>query len=160
MTLFGFGYDVHRMVLGRPCILGGVQIPFEWGPEGHSDGDALVHAVIDALLGAAAEGDIGRRYPDTDPQWKGADSLDLLADTAAFLRQKGFVPQNIDVTLVMQRPKIFPYAKEMVCRLAAAAGISPQRVNVKGKTEEGLGFTGEEKGIAAYAVCSVRKEDV
>ena len=151
----GEGYDVHRLTEGRKCILGGVDIPFDRGLLGHSDGDVLLHAVTDALLGAAGLGDIGRRYPDTDPQWKGADSLLLLSDTANHLRRQGFVPVNVDCTVICQRPKITPHAEEMRQNIARALGIDPCCVNVKGKTEEGLGFTGQELGIAARAVALV-----
>ena len=151
MILIGQGYDVHRLVPGRRCVIGGVQIPFEKGPLGHSDGDALLHAITDALLGAAGEGDIGRRYPDSDPALEGADSLELLRDAAAFLRKKGYVLVNADATVICQRPKIAPYAEEMRQKIASACGVSPARVNIKGKTEEGLGFTGSGEGIAAQA---------
>lgn len=159
MIRIGEGYDVHRLVEGRPCILGGVTVPFEKGLLGHSDADVLLHAVTDALLGAAGLGDIGRRYPDTDPQWKGANSLELLRDSANFLRQKGFSPVNIDATVICQYPKITPYADQMRKNIADALGIGEERVNIKGKTEEGLGFTGEGLGIAARAVALVCTED-
>ncbi len=155
----GEGYDVHRLVEGRKCIIGGVDIPFEQGLLGHSDADVLLHAVTDALLGAAGQGDIGRRYPDTDPKWKGADSLKLLEDTANFLKEQGFLPVNVDCTVICQLPKITPYAETMRQNIAAALGICPCRVNVKGKTEEGLGFTGEGKGIAARAVALIEMQN-
>jgi 2-C-methyl-D-erythritol 2,4-cyclodiphosphate synthase len=157
MMRIGEGYDVHRLVDGRKCIIGGVEIPYEKGLFGHSDADVLLHAVTDALLGAAGEGDIGRRYPDTDEKWKGADSLALLADTAKFLASKGWKAVNVDATVICQRPKITPHAEQMRQNIAAALGISADCVNVKGKTEEGLGFTGEGLGIAARAVALIEK---
>ncbi|MBQ1272406.1 MAG: 2-C-methyl-D-erythritol 2,4-cyclodiphosphate synthase [Clostridia bacterium] len=155
----GEGYDVHRLVEGRKCIIGGVEIPFEKGLLGHSDADVLLHAVTDALLGAAGLGDIGRRYPDTDPKWKGADSLELLKDTANFLKEQGFFPVNVDCTVICQLPKITPHAEQMRQNIANALGIASSFVNVKGKTEEGLGFTGEGKGIAARAVALVEMQN-
>ena len=157
MMRIGEGYDVHRLVEGRKCIIGGVDIPFEKGLLGHSDADVLLHAVTDALLGAAGEGDIGRRYPDTDPKWKGADSLALLRDTAAFLAEKGWKPVNVDATVICQKPKVTPHAEQMRQNIAAALGISADCVNIKGKTEEGLGFTGEGLGIAARAIALLEK---
>ncbi len=151
----GEGYDVHRLTEGRECIIGGVAISFEKGLLAHSDGDVLLHAVTDALLGAAGQGDIGRRYPDTDDRWKGTNSLELLQDTARFLRSLGVVPVNVDCTVICQRPKITPHAPEMVRRIAEALGVAPACVNVKGKTEEGLGFTGRGEAIAARAVALV-----
>ncbi len=151
----GEGYDVHRLVEGRKCIIGGVEIPFEKGLLGHSDADVLLHAVTDALLGAAGLGDIGRRYPDTDARWKGADSLELLKDTAAYLKEQGYSPVNVDCTVICQLPKITPHASQIRKNIATALGIAEACVNVKGKTEEGLGFTGEGKGIAARAVALV-----
>lgn len=159
MIRVGEGYDVHRLVEGRACIIGGVHIPFERGLLGHSDADVLLHAVTDALLGAAGLGDIGRRYPDTDERWKGADSLLLLKDTVGYLREKGYRPVNVDATVICQRPKITPHAAQMCENIASALGISPEFVNVKGKTEEGLGFTGEGLGIAARAVALIEKEN-
>lgn len=153
----GEGYDVHRLVEGRPCIIGGVNIPHEKGLLGHSDADVLLHAVTDALLGAAGLGDIGRRYPDTDMQWKGADSLELLKDSVQYLRSKGYRPVNVDATVICQKPKITPHAAEMCKNIASALGIDPECVNIKGKTEEGLGFTGEGLGIAARAVALIEK---
>ena len=157
MIRVGEGYDVHRLTDGRPCIIGGVNIPFEKGLLGHSDADVLLHAVTDALLGAAGLGDIGRRYPDTDDRWKGADSLLLLKDTVEFLRSRGFSPVNVDATVICQRPRITPYAEEMRNKIASALGIGADCVNIKGKTEEGLGFTGEGLGIAARAVALIEK---
>ena len=153
----GTGYDVHRLVKGRKLILGGVDVPFEKGLLGHSDADVLVHAVCDALLGAAGEGDLGRHFPDDDPRYEGVSSLELLKEVAAVLRGKGFRISNIDATVVCQRPKLAPYVKEMIHNIAAAAGIAPNRVNVKATTTEGLGFTGEGEGMASY--CAVLIEE-
>lgn len=152
----GHGYDVHRLVAGRPLILGGVAIPFAQGLLGHSDADVLTHAVMDALLGAAALGDIGGLFPDTDPDYAGADSIDLLARVIDRLRQAGYVPENIDVTVLAQQPKLKPYIPAMRERLAAACGLSVTAVSVKATTEEGLGFTGTLEGMAAHAVCLIR----
>ena len=149
----GEGYDVHRMADGRPCILGGVRIPFEKGPLGHSDADVLTHAVMDALLGAAGLGDIGLWFPDNDDRYLNADSMDLLRVVVSALGERGFRISNLDATLIAQRPKIGPYREEMRLRLAEILGIAPERVNVKATTEEGLGFTGDGSGIAARAVC-------
>lgn len=159
MIRVGEGYDVHRLVEGRKCIIGGVDIPFEKGLLGHSDADVLLHAVTDALLGAAGLGDIGRRYPDTDMRWKGADSLALLKDSADYLRSKGYRPINVDATVICQRPKITPHAAQMRKNIASALGIEEEFVNIKGKTEEGMGFTGEGLGIAARAVALIEKGD-
>lgn len=148
----GQGYDVHRLVVGRPLILGGVTVPFEKGLLGHSDADVLTHAVMDALFGAAALGDLGMHFPDTDPQYLNADSLSLLRETVAMIRASGYAISNIDATVIAQRPKISPYIPEMRSRLALAAGIDPGRVSVKATTEEGLGFTGDGSGIAAAAI--------
>lgn len=155
----GEGYDVHRLVEGRRCIIGGVDIPFEKGLLGHSDADVLLHAVTDALLGAAGMGDIGRRYPDTDPRFEGADSLALLKDSVEALKERGFFPVNVDCTVICQKPKITPYAEKIRQNIAHALGIEPSFVNVKGKTEEGLGFTGEGLGIAARAVALVEYKE-
>ena len=149
----GIGYDVHRLVVGRPLILGGVAIPYERGLLGHSDADVLVHAIIDALLGAAGMGDIGRHFPDTDPTYSGADSLGLLAETAAMLAAKGFRIGNIDSVIIAERPRMSPYIAQMEANIAAAAGILASQVNVKATTEEGLGFSGRGEGMAAKAVC-------
>ncbi len=151
----GEGYDVHRLAEGRKCIIGGVEIPFEKGLLGHSDADVLLHAVTDALLGACGQGDIGRRYPDTDETWRGADSLALLADTVQYLKSLGFAPVNVDCTVICQAPKITPHAPQMRKNIAGVLGLEEDCVNIKGKTEEGLGFTGEGLGIAARAVALV-----
>ena len=149
----GHGYDVHALVEGRDLILGGVKIPFEKGLLGHSDADVLLHAVSDALLGAAALGDIGKHFPDTDPAYKGADSLVLLERVAALVRQKGYYVSNVDVTMIAQRPKLAPYIPQMVENIAAALALPVDRVNVKATTEEHLGFTGENLGMRCHAVC-------
>ena len=148
----GHGYDVHRLVEGRKLILGGVDIPWEKGLLGHSDADVLVHAVMDALTGAARLGDIGKLFPDTDPAYAGLSSLKLLAEVGRLLGEKGFAVVNIDATLLAQAPKVGPYKQQMAENIAAALGISPEQVNVKATTEEGLGFTGDGSGMAAHAV--------
>jgi len=148
----GHGYDAHRLVSGRALILGGVSIPHDRGLLGHSDGDALIHAICDALLGAAALGDIGKFFPDTQPEWKGVDSRVLLREVVAMLARKGFRIANVDATIVAQRPKLAPYFPAMRENLAADLKIAIERVNVKGTTTEGMGFAGREEGIAAHAV--------
>ena len=149
----GVGYDVHRLALGRDLIIGGEKIPWEKGLLGHSDADVLIHAVMDALLGAAALGDIGQHFPDTDPAYKGISSLRLLDHVAGLLREKGFTTGNIDAVIIAQKPKMAPYIPGMRRNIAAALGISEDRVNIKATTEEKLGFTGREEGIASQAVC-------
>ena len=149
----GHGYDVHRLVEDRKLILGGVEIPYERGLLGHSDADVLAHAIADALLGAAALGDIGKLFPDSDPRYKGADSLGLLSQVCALLRERGFSICNIDATVLAQRPKLAPFIPQMRENLAKACGIAASQVSVKATTEEGLGFTGSGEGIAAQAVC-------
>ena len=151
----GHGYDVHRLAEGRRLILGGVDIPWERGLLGHSDADVLTHAVMDALLGAAGLGDIGRHFPDTDPAYAGADSLKLLEHVAGLLRERGFVVGNVDATVLAQRPKLAPHIPRMRENLARAMGAEPAQVNVKATTEEGLGFTGTGEGIAAHAVALI-----
>lgn len=153
----GYGYDVHRLVEGRKLILAGVEVPFEKGLLGHSDADVIAHAVADALLGAAALGDIGHLFPDTDPRYDGADSLKLLGEVCRLLREKGFSIGNIDATLLAQRPKIAPHIVQMRENLAAACGIAVDQVSVKATTEERLGFTGREEGMAASAVCLLER---
>lgn len=148
----GQGYDVHRLVEGRKLILGGVDIPYEKGLLGHSDADVLVHAIMDALLGAAAMGDIGKLFPDTDPRYEGADSLALLREVCSRLRASGFEPGNIDATVIAQAPKLAPHIDTMRRNIAASAGMDVSCVSVKATTEERLGFTGEGLGIAAQAV--------
>ena len=149
----GHGYDVHRLVEGRPLILGGVTIPYEKGLLGHSDADVLLHAVSDALLGAAGLGDIGKHFPDTDPQYKGADSMELLRVVVSRVTEKGYRISNIDVTMIAQKPKLRPHIEAMEQNIAAAVGIAPDRVNVKATTEEQLGFTGTGEGMRCHAVC-------
>ena len=149
----GHGYDVHRFAEGRALVLGGVTIPHDRGLLGHSDADVLTHAVMDALLGAAALGDIGLHFPDSDPAYRGINSLTLLSRVGKLLAEKGYRVGNIDATVVAEEPKLRPYIDAMRENLAAALGIKPDRVSVKATTEEGLGFTGERLGIAAHAVC-------
>ena len=149
----GHGYDVHKLVEDRDLILGGVKIPYEKGLLGHSDADVLLHAVSDALLGAAGLRDIGYHFPDTDPAYKGADSLELLRIVGQKVAAKGYRVSNVDVTLIAQRPKVGKYIPEMAQNIAAALGMDQDRVNVKATTEEGLGFTGNLEGISCHAVC-------
>ena len=149
----GHGYDVHKLVEDRDLILGGVKIPYEKGLLGHSDADVLLHAVSDALLGAAGLRDIGYHFPDTEPAYKGADSLELLRIVGQKVAAKGYRVSNVDVTLIAQRPKVGKYIPEMAQNIAAALGMDQDRVNVKATTEEGLGFTGNGEGISCHAVC-------
>jgi len=149
----GHGYDVHRLVGDRKLILGGVEIPHWHGLDGHSDADVLLHAVSDALLGAAGLGDIGRHFPDTDPQYKGADSLKLLEIVGLKVEEAGYRVSNIDVTMIAQKPKLKNYIPQMERNIAGALNIDPSRVNVKATTEEALGFTGAQQGMACHAVC-------
>ena len=149
----GHGYDVHRLVEGRSLVLGGVRIPFEKGLDGHSDADVLTHAVMDALLGAAAMGDIGKLFPDTDDRYLGADSIALLREVVRRLTEAGYRLGNLDVTVIAQRPKLAPYINQMRQNLAAALHTELQNVSIKATTEEHLGFTGSGEGIAAHAVC-------
>ena len=149
----GHGYDVHRLVTERALILGGVQIPYEKGLLGHSDADVLTHAVMDALLGAAGMGDIGRHFPDTDPQYKGISSLKLLSCVAEKLTLAGYKVGNIDVTVIAQAPKLKDYIPQMQANLAGILGVETDRVNVKATTEERLGFTGDGSGIACHSIC-------
>lgn len=153
----GHGYDVHRLVPGRKLILGGVPIPWEKGLLGHSDADVLTHAVMDALLGAAALGDIGTWFPDTDPAYRDADSLLLLREVVSLLARKGFTIGNVDATVLAQAPKLAPHLPAMCEKLADACGVPADAVSVKATTEEGLGFTGSGEGIAAHAVCLIKK---
>ncbi|HML37468.1 MAG TPA: 2-C-methyl-D-erythritol 4-phosphate cytidylyltransferase [Bacillota bacterium] len=153
----GTGYDVHRLTEGRKLILGGVEIPFEKGLLGHSDADVLLHAVMDALLGAASLGDIGRHFPDTDEKYRGADSLELLKAVGSMLREGGFCVVNIDAVVIAQRPKIAPYIGEMILHIAETLGIEGNRINIKGTTTERLGFCGREEGIAAQASVLIRE---
>lgn len=153
----GHGYDVHRLVAGRKLILGGVEIDWHFGLDGHSDADVLVHAVMDALLGAAALGDIGKLFPDTDPAYKGIDSLLLLKTVAYRLREKNYTIGNIDATIIAQKPKLAFYIPQMVKNIAGVLNIPETDVNVKATTEEKLGFTGKEEGISAHAVCLITR---
>ena len=153
----GMGYDVNRLTAGRKLILGGVEIPYGKGLLGHSDADVLVHAVMDALLGAAALGDIGKHFPDTDPEYEGVSSIRLLEHVGRLLDEKGYVIENIDATVVAQRPKMRPYIEQMRENIAIALRIETDQVNVKATTEEGLGFTGTGEGISSQAVCAVEK---
>lgn len=149
----GHGYDVHRLVPDRDLILGGVKIPYELGLLGHSDADVLLHAVMDALLGAAALGDIGRHFPDTDPKYKGADSRMLLRTVGKLIREAGYQVGNIDVTMIAQRPKLKDYIPQMEANIASDLGIENTQINVKATTEEKLGFTGDGSGMSCHAVC-------
>lgn len=148
----GQGYDVHRLVEGRKLILGGVEIPYEKGLLGHSDADVLLHAVMDALLGAAALGDIGQHFPDSDERYKGISSVELLKEVGKILQENGYLIENIDSTVIAQRPKLLPYRPQMAKNIADALGIEPDQVSVKATTEEGLGFTGAGEGISAQAI--------
>ncbi len=149
----GMGYDVHKLVEGRKLILGGVNIPYEKGLLGHSDADVLTHAIMDALLGAAALGDIGKHFPDTDEKYKGANSIVLLRHVKALLDEKQYVICNIDATVIAQRPKLAPFLPDMVVTISEALGLTTNQVNIKATTEEGLGFTGTGEGISSQAVC-------
>jgi 2-C-methyl-D-erythritol 2,4-cyclodiphosphate synthase len=152
----GTGYDVHRLVEGRKLVMGGVEIPNEKGLLGHSDADVLLHAICDALLGAAGLGDIGRHFPDTTPKYKGISSLILLSEVHRLLADAGFRVNNIDATIVAERPKMAPYIQTMVANIASTVKTDRSAVNVKATTTEGLGFEGKGEGIAAYAVCTIR----
>ena len=153
----GHGYDVHRLVEGRKCIIGGVDIPYERGLLGHSDADVLLHAIMDAVLGAMAAGDIGKLFPDHDPAYKGADSLLLTRRVAALMAERGYRLENIDATVIAQAPKLAPYIPAMRENIAAAFGVSVDQISVKATTEEHLGFTGAGEGIAAHGVCLLEK---
>ncbi len=157
MTRFGMGYDVHRLVEGRKLILGGVEIPHTLGLLGHSDADVLLHAIADALLGAAALGDIGKHFPDTDSKYEGADSLVLLSQVQKLLEEKGYAVGNVDATIVAQKPKMAPHITQMRKNIANVLKVDIDQVNVKATTEEKLGFTGSEQGISSYAVAGIEK---
>jgi len=159
MMRIGHGYDVHRFAENRSLILGGVKIPYEKGLLGHSDADVLVHALMDALLGAAAMGDIGHLFPDSNEEFLGISSMLLLENVAALLSENGYSLVNADCTIIAQKPKLAPYINEMKCGIADILGCPPDRINVKATTEEGLGFTGELLGISAHAVCLLEKTD-
>jgi 2-C-methyl-D-erythritol 2,4-cyclodiphosphate synthase len=154
----GFGYDAHRLVKGRPLILGGVKIPFSLGLEGHSDADVLIHAIMDAVTGALGKGDIGQHFPDTDTAYKGADSLMLLKEVMAWVKDAGLCVNNLDATIVAEQPKLAPFVPAMRERLAAALGSN--HINIKATTTEGMGFCGRQEGIAAYAVISLTGESI
>jgi 2-C-methyl-D-erythritol 2,4-cyclodiphosphate synthase len=149
----GMGYDVHKLTEGRDLILGGVNIPWEKGLLGHSDADVLIHAIMDALLGAAALGDIGKHFPDTDPAYKGISSVKLLVHVAGLLKENGYAVGNIDATIIAQKPKMAPHIPQMRKNMADALGIPESKINVKATTEEGLGFTGSGEGISSQAIC-------
>lgn len=155
MTRFGMGYDVHQLVENRKLIIGGVDIPYEKGLLGHSDADVLLHAISDALLGAAALGDIGKHFPDTDPRYKGADSLKLLEEVGNLLAAKGYVVGNVDATIVAQEPKMLPHIPQMRENIARVLRVDIDQINVKATTEEHLGFTGSGQGISSYAVAGI-----
>lgn len=155
----GQGYDVHRLTENRKLIIGGVEIPYEKGLDGHSDADVLVHAIMDALLGAAALGDIGVLFPDTDPAFKGADSLELLKTVREKLLSEDYLVSNIDATIIAQAPKMRPYIEEMRNKIAGCLGIKTDQVNIKATTEEHLGFTGRKEGISASAIALIRKKN-
>lgn len=152
----GIGYDAHRLVPDRPLVLGGVTIPHDTGLAGHSDADVLLHALADALLGAAALGDLGGHFPDTDPEWEGADSLALLSTVVEEVREAGYVPHNVDATVLLERPKLRPHIDSMRENIADGLGLDPAAVSVKATTNEGLGAVGAEEGAAVHAVCTIR----
>jgi len=158
MFRIGIGYDSHRLVEGRPLILGGEVVPHSAGLKGHSDGDALCHAITDAILGAAALGDIGRHFPDTDPQYKNANSLGLLVRAVGIVREAGFVVENVDAVVLAERPTLLPHVDRIRARLAGALGVDVGAVSVKGKTNEGMGEVGRAEGMAVHAVALLRKE--
>ena len=153
----GMGYDVHKLVENRKLILGGVEIPYEYGLLGHSDADVLVHAIMDALLGAAALRDIGRHFPDNDQSYEGADSIELLKKVGEMLEERMYLIENIDATVIAQKPKLLPYIDTMVKNVAEALHLEEDQVNIKATTEEGLGFTGKKEGISAQAICCISK---
>ena len=153
----GMGYDVHRLVEDRKLIMGGVEIPYKLGLLGHSDADVLLHAIMDSLLGAAALGDIGRHFPDTDAKYKGICSLSLLREVSNLLKNKGYLILNIDATIIAQKPKMAPYIPQMVKNIADALQLDEDSINIKATTEEGLGFTGKEEGISSQSICLINK---
>ena len=157
MTRTGIGYDSHRLVADRPLILGGQRIPYEKGLAGHSDADAVAHALTDAILGAAAAGDIGKLFPDTDPEWKGADSIKLLRQACELVRYRGFTPRQCDITVILERPKLGSYFAAMAETLSEATGIPVSAIGLKAKTNEGMGFVGRGEGIAVLAVASLEE---
>ena len=155
-TRIGFGYDSHRLVEGRKLILGGVEIPFDKGLQGHSDADALIHAICDALLGAVGAGDIGRHFPDTDPQYKDVSSMLLLGRIREIVASKDFTINNIDATIIMEKPKVVPFAAQIIANIAEALHMSVTDINIKAKTNEGMGFVGRGEGIAVSAVATLK----
>lgn len=155
----GHGYDVHRLIEGRKLIIGGVDIPYELGLDGHSDADVLLHAVMDALLGAAAMGDIGGLFPDNDPKYKGIDSMVLMEEVVSRITAKGYCLGNLDVTMIAQKPKMKPHIPQMIENLARVLRTEPSRINVKATTEERLGFTGSGEGMACHAVCLLEERE-
>jgi len=159
MTLTGIGYDSHRLGTGRRLVIGGIEVPYERGLEGHSDADVLTHAVIDALLGAAGLGDIGEHFPDTEERWRDADSIELLHEVRALITAQGLFPLNIDCTVIMEAPKLAPHRMAIRERLAAALGLEIARVNVKASTGEGIGFVGRGEGVAALAIAGLQSAD-
>jgi len=154
----GHGYDVHKVVEGRKMIIGGVDIPYDKGLLGHSDADVLLHAVSDAILGAIAEGDIGKHFPDTDPAYKGADSMKLLEHVVRLMGERGYCLGNLDATIIAQQPKMAPHIQQMRQNIASVMNVAIEQINVKATTEEGLGFTGREEGISAHAVVLLVKK--
>ena len=154
----GHGFDAHRLVVGRPCIIGGVIIPHERGPLGHSDGDALCHAIADALLGAANQGSLGELFPDSNPSYRHADSMDLLGQCMMRVRENGYEVENLDATVVVQSPRLAPYLADMCVGVAKTLQVQPELVSIKAKTSDGMGYTGDGSGIAAYAVVLIRME--
>jgi 2-C-methyl-D-erythritol 2,4-cyclodiphosphate synthase len=157
VTTTGLGYDCHRFADGRPLVLGGVTIEYDRGLDGHSDADVLTHAIIDAMLGACALGDIGQHFPDTDPRYRGADSIELLSATVRLLAEAGFEPEHVDATVVIEQPKLAPVRDQMRARLADALGLGVEHVSVKATRGEGMGFVGRQEGAAALAIATVRR---
>jgi len=160
MFRIGFGYDAHRLVKGRPLILGGIQIPYELGLDGHSDADVLIHALMDAILGALGRGDIGMHFPDTDPAYKGIDSILLLKKVMELAKHDGYSINNADNTIVAQSPKLAPHIQNMRDRLSQCLEVTPDRINIKATTTEGMGFCGRGEGIAAYSIVSLVKKEI
>lgn len=153
----GLGYDVHKLIEGRKLIIGGVDIPYEKGLLGHSDADVLTHAIMDSILGAAALGDIGKHFPDTQTKYKGISSLDLLAEVNTLLSSKGYYIENIDATIIAQKPKMAPFIEKMISNISKVLDIDPDKINIKATTEEGLGFTGSGEGISSQAICLINR---
>ena len=160
MIRIGFGYDAHRLVAGRDLIIGGVNIPYNRGLQGHSDADVLIHAACDALLGAAGLGDLGSHFPDTDPELEGVSSIVILKRVAGMVRDRGLELENLDTTVVAEAPKLAPFVEKMIARIADALEVNPEQVSVKATTTEGMGFTGRGEGIAAYAVAALTESQL